>query len=99
MSEKSSKPRPRPDCADSTIDDTKPAVANPAALNASASVGTSGASAREMLSRIPCCAGSSPVKIETCDGRVIGAGTVASIAIAPSRASRSMFGVAISTPP
>ena len=78
------------------MEETKADVRNPAALNASASVGTSGASAREMLSRMPCCAGYSPVKIETCDGRVSGTWTVASGAMAPSRAQRSMFGVATS---
>ena len=53
LSENSSKPRPRPDCAESTMDETKPPVSNPAALNAPTIVGMSGASGREMLSRIP----------------------------------------------
>ena len=56
-SEYESNPRASPDCRERTMEDTKAAVWNPEAFSRSARVGTSGASAGDTLSRMPCSAG------------------------------------------
>ena len=88
------KPRARPDCRSRTGEAMKAPVAKPSRRKISARTGTWSASGGETLSRMPCSAGYRPVNSETCDGRVSGACTVACGAQAPSRARRSMFGVA-----
>jgi hypothetical protein len=76
------------------MDDTKAAVAKPAFFRTSASSGTSGTTAGEMLSRMPVSEGRRPVNTVTWEGRVRGTWDEACGAIAPSRARASRCGVA-----
>ncbi len=95
-SEYSSKPWSSPQRESSTQAPTKAPVVYPAALRRSARVVFSGSRKNPPLSRTPWCGGMSPVKIDTCEGRVMGAVAVACSKTTPSAAMASMFGV--STP-
>src|SRR5688500_16771978 len=76
------------------MDETKAAVRKPAAFSMGASVGTLSAREGETLSRSPCSAGRSPVKIEAWEGRVSGTCTVACSNSAPPAAIPSRRGAA-----